>query len=98
MVGILKRIFNTQNDSVPIPILGMERISYEGRVNIIPCQHCNGNNVRGGLKHCGERIVESGYEECFIDTMNRNLVVVGADIGQTKISYCPMCGRELDRK
>lgn len=67
-------------------------------VDIIPCQYCNGTNVRGGLEHCGETIVDSGYEDCFIDTMNRNLVVIGENIGQTKINYCPMCGRELDKK
>lgn len=30
VVDILKRIFNTQNDSVPIPILGVGGISYKG--------------------------------------------------------------------
>lgn len=30
VVGILKRLFNTQNDWVPTPILGVGGINYEG--------------------------------------------------------------------
>lgn len=59
------------------------------------CKYCT---AQGGYPdNSGDVIAESGYEDCYIDTSINHLVVVGDDKGSSKIFYCPMCGRKLDR-
>ena len=59
------------------------------------CEYCNAQER--WPEQCGKTITDTGYEECFINTTDGELIVSGDCVSGTKINYCPMCGRNSNK-
>ena len=57
------------------------------------CKYCTAQRVIGSFEYASEIIVDGYKVDCFIDTSTNTLVVVGDDVAQTKINYCPVWSR-----